>query len=275
MTLSSQCSLLLAFWQFPTTEQAEEQAEGENLSESWAQVYKRSTLTVNGAVTVAPSLNCIWQIFFLFALKIKSPQCTGNGMYSKEKFLIANFLPRVLIYQKREISLPVGYKTKRPKTGDWEWLWRHFRTSRFAKNRFLLSFSYCELINLLRNGTNVVYKKIRKCWRNLFIVKLVVLKWYQIRSHSPVLGLVVLYPMEVKFHVFGTSKHREGKLLSLFFILAILISTLGRFSWANEKKNLSCTQLYIILENSPKIIDYTPWLVKNCVSIYNSMETKN
>ena len=35
--------------------------------------------------------------FFLFALKIKSPQCTGNGMYSKEKFSIANFLPRVLI----------------------------------------------------------------------------------------------------------------------------------------------------------------------------------
>ena len=98
-------------------------------------------------------------------------------------------------------------------------------------------------------------------------MKLVVLKWYQIHSQSSVFGLAVLYPTEVKFHVFGTSKHREGKLLSLFFILAILISTLGRFSWANKKKNLSCTQLYIILENSPKIIDYTPRLDKNCVSI--------
>ena len=44
-------------------------------------------------------------------------------MYSKEKFSVVIFLPRVLIYQKREISLPVGYKTARPKTGDWKWLW--------------------------------------------------------------------------------------------------------------------------------------------------------
>ena len=42
-----------------------------------------------------------------------SPQCTG--MYSKEKFSIAIFLPCVLIYQIHEISLPVGYKTMRPK----------------------------------------------------------------------------------------------------------------------------------------------------------------
>ena len=53
---------------------------------------------------------------------------------------IAIFLPRVLMNQKRQISLPVGYKTARPKTGHWEWLWRHFRTSSFAKNRFLGHF---------------------------------------------------------------------------------------------------------------------------------------
>ena len=52
--------------------------------------------------------------FFIYS--IKSPQCTS--MYSKEKISIAIFLPRVLVYQKREISLPVGYKTARPKTGD-------------------------------------------------------------------------------------------------------------------------------------------------------------
>ena len=40
-------------------------------------------------------------------------------MYSKEKFPIAIFLPRVLMYQKRQISLPVGYKTARSKTGTW------------------------------------------------------------------------------------------------------------------------------------------------------------
>ena len=29
---------------------------------------------------------------------------------------MAIFLPRVLVYQKREISLPMGYKTARPKS---------------------------------------------------------------------------------------------------------------------------------------------------------------
>ena len=35
-------------------------------------------------------------------------------------FSIAIFLPRVLMYRTSQISLPVGYKTTRPKTGDWE-----------------------------------------------------------------------------------------------------------------------------------------------------------
>ena len=55
-------------------------------------------------------------------------------------FSIAIFLPRVLICQKRHISLPVGYKTPTPKTGDWERLWRQFRTPTLAKNRFLSHF---------------------------------------------------------------------------------------------------------------------------------------
>ena len=47
-----------------------------------------------------------------FICSIKSLQCTDK--YSKNLFLIAIFLPRVLLYQKRQISLPVGYKTARP-----------------------------------------------------------------------------------------------------------------------------------------------------------------
>ena len=81
-------------------------------------------------------LKCTWQTFFICS--IKSPQCTD--MYRKEKFSIAIFLPRVLMYQKRQISLSVGYKTARSKRGHWEWLWRNFRTSNFAKNRFLSHF---------------------------------------------------------------------------------------------------------------------------------------
>ena len=62
--------------------------------------------------------------FFLFArLNL------GNILISTgKKNSIAIFLPRVLMCQKRQISLPVGYKTATPNTGDWERLRRQFRT---------------------------------------------------------------------------------------------------------------------------------------------------
>ena len=44
-----------------------------------------------------------------FICSVKSPQCTDNVLTC-----------RVLMYQKHQISLPVGYKTARPKTGDWK-----------------------------------------------------------------------------------------------------------------------------------------------------------
>ena len=84
------------------------------------------------------NLKCIWQNFFLFA-RLNLP----NVLLSVAKrffFPIAIFLSRVLMYQKHQISLPVGYKTARPKTGDWERLWRQFRTPSLAKNRFLRRF---------------------------------------------------------------------------------------------------------------------------------------
>ena len=83
----------------------------------------------------------IFQVYmtdFFFICSIKSPQCTDK--YSKKVFSIAIFLSRVLMYQKHQISLPVGYKTARPKTGDWERLWHQFRTPSLAKNRFLRRF---------------------------------------------------------------------------------------------------------------------------------------
>ena len=78
---------------------------------------------------------------------IKSPQCTGK--YSNKVFSIAIFLPRVLMYQKHQISLPVGYKTATPKTGDWERLWRQFRSPSLAKNRFLRRFLIFSLTKAL------------------------------------------------------------------------------------------------------------------------------
>ena len=55
---------------------------------------------------------------YFFYLLDQIPQ--GTDKYSKKVFSVAIFLSRVLMYQKHQISLPVGYKTARPKTGDWE-----------------------------------------------------------------------------------------------------------------------------------------------------------
>ena len=70
-----------------------------------------------------------------FICLIESIQCFDKE--SKKIFSIAIFLPPVLTCQKREISLPVSYKTAPAKTEDWEWLWRHFRTFYFAVWSFL------------------------------------------------------------------------------------------------------------------------------------------
>ena len=52
-------------------------------------------------------------------------------------------------------------------------------------------------------------------------------------SQSPVFGLAVS-EMEVKFHVFDSSKHGEGKSLSNMFCFAILTIILRRFYRAKK-----------------------------------------
>ena len=54
----------------------------------------------------------------VFICLIESIQCFDKE--SKKIFSIAIFLPRVLTRQKREILLPVSYKTALAKTEDWE-----------------------------------------------------------------------------------------------------------------------------------------------------------
>ena len=152
-----------------------------------------------------------------------------------KKISIAIFLPRVLMYQKHQISLPVGYNQK---TGDWEWLSRHFRTPSLP-NQISPTFSYFLINNALLYHFLVNWLAHNKKMRNLFFAKLAVLKWRHNRSQSPVLVSRFYTPPEVKFDAFCTSKHGEGKSLSKNFF-AILISTLGRFNRAS-KNSLSYT----------------------------------
>ena len=56
---------------------------------------------------------------------IKSPQCTDK--YSKKMFDSEFWRTKNVKFH----WLPVGCKTTWPKPGDWEWLWRHFRSWSF------------------------------------------------------------------------------------------------------------------------------------------------
>ena len=179
-----------------------------------------------------------------FICSIKSPQCADKC--SKKFFSIAIFLNRVLMCQKHQISLPVGYKTVRPKTGDWEPLWHQFRTPSLVKKQISPTFSYFLINNallyhfltnwLVHNKKMTEKSVFREAWSP------------ELASQSfPVSCFLVsrfCTPLEVKFDAFGTSKHGEGKSLSKNFF-ATLISTLGKFNWANIKISviytLKCT----------------------------------
>ena len=78
---------------------------------------------------------------------------------AKTKISIALFLPLVLMCQKRQISLPVGYKTATPRRLGT--IVTSIQDSKPREKQISQSFSYCELINLLRNSTIV-----RCLWEN-------------------------------------------------------------------------------------------------------------
>ena len=80
-------------------------------------------------------------------------------------------------------------------------------------------------------------KAVRKCRRICF--PLSVKSWNDVTIILSVLFLVSRFctPPEVKFHVFGSSKHREEKSLSNIFF-AIFIITLWRFYRATKKTSV-------------------------------------
>ena len=87
--------------------------------QSW--YHKNAQSLVNTLIKSSnydPSKSVSWKVLETVLNHLKSPQCTD--MYSREKFSIVIFLPCVLMYQKGQISLAVGYKTAKPKTGHWE-----------------------------------------------------------------------------------------------------------------------------------------------------------
>ena len=162
-----------------------------------------------------------------FICSIKSPQSTDN--YSKKVFSTAIFLCLVLMYQKHQISLPVGYKTARPKTGDWERLWRQFRTpslsptfSYFLINNALL---YHFLANWLAHNKKMTEKSVFcEVWSPELTSQSFPVSCFWCRGFVPHRNLNLTL---LAHQITG----KENRYRKNFF--ATLISTLGRFNREN------------------------------------------
>ena len=127
----------------------------------------------------------------------------------------------------------MGNKTVRQNTGDFEWMWRHFRTASFAKNIYL-TFPYKQRTSVpLVNWFNSSQEE-ENDWEICFSGSLQ--SWNDVTITPSLLLLASRFctPPDMKFHVFGKTEHGEGKSLTKK-IFAILMSTLGRSNWANKK----------------------------------------
>ena len=141
------------------------------------------------------------------------------------------------MYQKHQISLPVGYKTARPKTGDWEGLWRQFRTPSLLKNRFLRrsyflinnALLYHFLANWLPHNKRMSEKSVfREAWSPELTSQSFPVPCFW--SHGFVPNRK--WNLMLLVHQNTGKQNRYGK---NFF--SVVISTLGRFDRANKKKN--------------------------------------
>ena len=103
------------FYYPDTRRSAEERAAQATYNVGFA--LRKKVLGVSALVNCEIPLKVYISEIFFFCL-IESIQCFHKE--SKKIFSIAIFLPRVLTCQKREISLPVSYKTALAKTEDWE-----------------------------------------------------------------------------------------------------------------------------------------------------------
>ena len=111
-----------------------------------------------------------------------------------------------------------------------------FQDFKLRRKEISQSFSYWELINLLRNGTIVccLQENKKMLRKSVFCDKLEVLEWCHNCSQSPVFGLVVLYLTGSEIWRFWYIK-RWGRKITIENFFAILISKLGRFNRANKK----------------------------------------
>ena len=83
-------------------------------------------------------------------------------MYSKETFSIAIFLPRDLMYHKASNFTSGGVQNRETKNRTLGMILTSFQDFKLRGKQISQSFSYCELINSLRNSAWFKKKKKNK-----------------------------------------------------------------------------------------------------------------
>ena len=144
--------------------------------------------------------------------------------------------------QKRQISLPVEYKTTTPKNRRLGTIVTSIQDSKHHEKQISQSFSYCELINLLRNGTIVhclsENKKtseksvFREAWSPELTSQSFPVPCFWSRGFVPHRK----WNLTLLVHQNTGKENRYGKKP-----FCTLISTSGRFNRANKKKSVIYT----------------------------------
>ena len=133
------------------------------------------------------------------------------------------------MYQRREISFPVGYKPQNRNAISGHLL------SQKTYFSFISLFSYKQHTSVPFLGA-ISLLTIRKWLRNLFSAKVNVLKWHHNHSQSPLFGFTVLYPhwkWNITFLVHIHLNMGMKNCIKCFFCYTF--STLWRFYWENKK----------------------------------------
>ena len=147
--------------------------------------------------------------FFLFARLNLPNVLIGVG----KKFFDSNFPSPCFDVPKASNFTSGGVQNGDTKNRRLGTIVTSIQDSKPCEKQISQSFSYCELINLLRNGTIVCCLwENRKRRRNLFFARLGVLNGRHNRSQSPVFGLAVLYPTRSEIWCFWYINTRERKI---------------------------------------------------------------
>ena len=156
---------------------------------------------------------------YSFICSIKSPQCTDMYMYSKKKCFDSDFPSPCFDVPKASNFTSGGVQNRDIKNRRLGMIVMSIQDSKPRKKQISQSFSYCELINLLRNGTIV-----RSLWENKKTSEICFSRglesWIDVTIVPSPLFLVSRFctPPEVKFDAFGTSKLAMEKTFSARYL---------------------------------------------------------